>query len=80
MHLAELSHVQVRVNGRCGDVRVSKKFLDYPKVTVVLKQVSCEAMPEQVRVNSFVESGQAGELLNQLPDSNVGQRLAAPSG
>ena len=78
--LFQFPNIQMAVNSRCCNICVSEQLLDISKVAVILKQVSCEAMPEQVRVNSFVESGQAAKLFNQLPDSNVGQRLAAPSG
>jgi hypothetical protein len=42
--LFQLSHVQVRVQGRRGDIRMVEQLLDHPKIGVVLKQMSCEGM------------------------------------
>jgi hypothetical protein len=58
----------VCVDGRRRNISMPEQFLDHPKVTIVLKQMSCEAMPKQVRVNALTEAGQRRELDHKLPD------------
>jgi hypothetical protein len=69
---SELANIKVRVNGRCGDVRMSKKFLDYSQIAVMFKQVGCETMSEKMRVNALAESSQRRKLGHKLPDRLIG--------
>jgi hypothetical protein len=54
-----LSNVQMAVNGRGRHVCMPEQLFDYQGIAIVLKQVSRKRMPEQVRVDLFIESGQA---------------------
>src|ERR1700746_2186248 len=48
-------NVQVRVDRRRRNISVPEQLLNNSKVTAVLKQVSCKAVPEQMRVNLLFE-------------------------
>lgn len=56
VNLCELMHVNVAINSRGGYVGMAEQFFYEEKVTIVFEQVSCEAMPEQMRVNTLIEA------------------------
>jgi len=67
-------HMGVDLSGR--DICVTQHGLDRTKIGPALKQVSCEGMAEAVRRDPFFDAGGAGIMVNQLPKSLAGQRLA----
>lgn len=51
--ILEESVVKVRVNLRCGDLGVTKHFLNRPQIGTALNQVGGKTVPERMRTDIF---------------------------
>ena len=62
--------VHVRVNLRCGNIGVTKHFLDDSQVRAVAEQMRRETMAEQVRINIGLQSRVPRARLHDLPNAD----------
>jgi hypothetical protein len=53
-------------------VRVAQHLLNNSKISAVAEQMRCEAVPQQVRINVFFQSGAPRVLFNDLPNPRCG--------
>src|SRR5512141_628106 len=77
VYIAKAAALNMRVNLRRADVRVSEQFLYYTKIGAVLQQVSGEAVAEHVWSDVAGDTGAADPLLNPEPQRDGGERRAA---
>ena len=68
MHSFESLLIDVRVNLRRRDVGVAEHFLNNAQVRTVAQQMRRETVPEQMRINVFLQPGVPRFFLHDLPD------------
>lgn len=52
------------INFRRYDTRVAEESLNYSQVGAIFQHVSCRAVPEGMRIDSFLEAGQSDLLVD----------------
>src|SRR4051794_13385661 len=77
MHGLEPLLIDMRVDLRGGDIRMSEHLLDDAQVGAVAQQVRGKRMPQQVRVNVNAHAGELRDLFHNLPDAHRGEPRAA---
>jgi hypothetical protein len=69
--------INVRVNLRRRNIRVSEHLLDDAQIGSIPKQMGGKTMPEQMRINVYPETGPARNAFDDLPNSRGGQFASA---
>ena len=72
MHRLEPLLIDMRVNLRCRNIRMAEHFLDNAQIGAVAEQVRREAVPQQMRINIFLQAGVSRLFLHDLPDPRGG--------
>ena len=70
MHGFEALLIDVGVNLRRGNIRVTEHFLDDPQIGSVAQQVRGERMSKQMRINIKVDSSALRAAFHNLPDAH----------
>ena len=69
MHRFQPLLIDMCVNLGCGNVGVAEHFLNDAQISAVAEQMRSEAMPEQVGINIFFQTGMPCLFFYDLPDS-----------
>ena len=69
MHRFKPLLINMRVNLRCRNVRMTEHFLDNAQIGAVPEQMRCETVPEKVRINVLFQSGLLRMFFHDLPDT-----------
>src|ERR1051326_3581413 len=69
--------IDVRINLRRRNIRVSEHLLDDPQIGPVTEQMRGKTMSKQMRINVFRETGPARNAFDDLPNSRGGQFASA---
>ena len=76
MDRQKFSGIDVSIDLRSGNIRVSQHFLDHAEVGPVFKEMSREGMPESVRMDLLFDSGELCRILHDHPDSFTVKRFS----
>jgi hypothetical protein len=60
--------IDVSVNLRGRNVGVAEHFLNDPEIGPIAEQMGGEAVPEQMRINIFLQAGVSRFFLHDLPN------------
>src|SRR5438477_4013863 len=77
VHLAQVTPIEVGIDGGGGDIRMSEQLLHDAQIRAALEQVGRERMPERVRVDPGGDAGAAGVPAQDLPPAHARERAAA---
>jgi hypothetical protein len=74
--LFEPGLVDMRVDLRCRETRVAEHLLDGAKIRAVTEQMRRKRVPQKVRPDALLESGELGHAMDDLPDPGGGETPA----
>ena len=69
MHSFQSLLINMSIDLRCGNVRMTEHFLDDAKISSVPQEMRRKAVPQKMRVDVLFESGAARMFLYDLPDT-----------
>src|SRR5687768_7470903 len=76
VHLSQILAIDVGIDLRRGNIRVSEHFLHRPEVRSPLQEMRCEGMTEGMGVHALGDAAALDILLQDLPRPHAGERLA----
>ena len=70
-HLADRGGGHARVKRRRVQLRMAKQNLNHPDIDILLQQMGGKAMPQRMRRNAFIDTGEPGSHMADAVSTGV---------